>query len=70
MIEIKNLKKSFGGQKIFEDFSLTINDGEFVIIFGDSGVGKTTLLNIIGYLEPYDGGEALIDGTELMKIKQ
>ncbi len=70
MIEIKNLKKSFGGQKIFEDFSLTINYGEFVIIFGDSGVGKTTLLNIIGYLEPYDGGEVLIDGTELMKIKQ
>lgn len=70
MIEIKNLKKSFGEQKIFEDFSLTINDGEFVIISGDSGVGKTTLLNIIGYLEPYDGGEVLIDGTELMKIKQ
>lgn len=70
MIEIKNLKKSFGEQKIFDDFSLTINDGEFVIISGDSGVGKTTLLNIIGYLESYDGGEVLIDGTELAKIKQ
>lgn len=70
MIEIKNLKKSFGEQKIFEEFSLTINDGEFVIISGDSGVGKTTLLNIIGYLEPYDGGEVLIDGIELAKIKQ
>lgn len=69
MIEIKNMNKAFGEQEIFKDFSLTINSGEFVIISGTSGKGKTTLLNIIGALEPYDSGEVLIDGALINNAK-
>ena len=47
MLEIKNLNKSFGERVLFEDYNLTIGDGEFVIILGTSGAGKTTLLNMI-----------------------
>lgn len=59
MIEIKNLKKSFGDLAVYKDFSLTINDGETVAFMGDSGAGKTTLLNILAGLLSYDGN---IDG--------
>ncbi len=69
MIEIKNLKKAFDEQVIFDDFSLTIPDGEFVIISGKSGAGKTTLLNIIGFLEPFDGGSVNVDGFDISKKK-
>lgn len=62
MIEIKNLCKSFGEQEIFNNFSLKIDDGEFVIISGASGSGKSTLLNMIGLLEEYDSGEIKVDG--------
>lgn len=54
-IEIKNLTKKFGEKTIFEDYNLTIEDGEMVSIIGPSGCGKSTLLNIIGMLEDYQG---------------
>lgn len=70
MIEIKNLHKSFGEEKIFDDFSLTISQGEFVIVAGASGTGKTTLLNIIGALENYDKGEVLFKGKRIKTSKE
>ena len=70
MIEIKNLHKSFGEEKIFDDFSLTISQGEFVIVAGASGTGKTTLLNIIGALESYDAGEVLFKGKQIKTSKE
>ncbi len=69
MIEIKNLNKAFGEQIIFNNFSLTVSDGEFVVISGASGTGKTTLLNIIGFLEPFDSGSVIVDGFDLSKKK-
>ena len=65
MIEIKSISKAFGNQVIFKDFSLNIEDGEFVVISGASGKGKTTLLNIMGGLEKCDSGEVIIDGKPL-----
>lgn len=70
MIEIKNLHKSFGEEKIFDDFSLTIKQGEFVTVAGASGTGKTTLLNIIGALENYDKGEVLFKGKRIKTSKE
>lgn len=65
MIEIKNVNKKFGEQIIFKDFSLNVETGEFVIISGESGKGKSTLLNIIGFLESCDSGEVIVDGLTL-----
>ena len=70
MIEIENLCKSFDKHVIFKDFNLTVGDGEFVILSGESGKGKTTLLNIIGSLEPYDSGSVKINGRVIKGRKE
>lgn len=67
MIEVKNISKSFESNEIFKNFDLTIEDGEFVVITGKSGCGKTTLLNMIGGLEKVDEGEILVDGVDICK---
>lgn len=65
MIELKNITKSFGENVLFNQFSCTIEDGEFLGIQGVSGSGKSTLLNIIGLLEKCDSGQIVIDGEEI-----
>ena len=57
MIELKNISKDFGKQKILNDISLAIKKGEFVSIIGPSGAGKTTLLNIIGTIESFNNNK-------------
>ncbi|MEG2720689.1 MAG: ATP-binding cassette domain-containing protein [Oscillospiraceae bacterium] len=69
MIEIKNLCKSFDDKKLFDNFSTDIQDGEFVIISGKSGCGKTTLLNIIGSIEDFQSGTITVDGTDITNRK-
>lgn len=69
MIEIKNLCKRFDDHVIFDGFSLKINTGDFILITGNSGCGKTTLLNMIGGLEKPDSGEIIIDGENIYKKK-
>ena len=56
-ISLKNVNKSFGAHHVLKDINLNINEGDFICIFGKSGGGKTTLLNIIGTLESYDSGD-------------
>ncbi|WP_069130600.1 ABC transporter ATP-binding protein [Rhodohalobacter halophilus] len=65
MIEIKNLTKSFGDLLVWEDVSLTINDGETIAIIGRSGCGKSVLLKHINALLVPDSGEVLIDGKNI-----
>lgn len=67
MICIKNLYKGFEDKVIFENFSIEIADGEFVIFAGNSGCGKTTLLNMIGGLESPDKGTIVVDGMDICK---
>ena len=55
MIEIKNLCKSYGAKKVFDDFNLTLPNGKIIAILGESGAGKTTLLNCIANLTDYEG---------------
>lgn len=69
MIEIKNLSKKFGKHILFENYNMTVNDGEFAIILGNSGCGKTTLMNMISSLEPIDSGEILVNGVNISKRK-
>lgn len=63
MIELKNIQKSYGRRMILTNFNITIDDGEFVVITGASGKGKTTLLNIIGLIEHADSGNVIINGV-------
>ena len=69
MIELKNISKKFGSRKLFSDTNLQFEGGKIYALIGTSGCGKTTLLNMIGRLEPYDNGEIIYDGTSLKDIK-
>lgn len=69
MIQVEQLSKAFGKFKLFDGFSMEIADGEFVIIEGASGCGKTTLLNILGSLEKFDSGRILVDGIDISQKK-
>ena len=63
LLEIKNLKKSFGDNEVLKDISLDVNKGEVLCIIGPSGSGKSTLLRCITELETFDSGEINFDGT-------
>ena len=69
MICIHGLSKSFDDKVIFDNFSIDIADGDFVIFAGNSGCGKTTLLNMIGGLEDPDKGSIVVDGIDICKTK-
>lgn len=63
LLEIKNLKKSFGDNVVLKDISLNVDKGEVLAIIGPSGSGKSTLLRCITDLEQEDSGEIKFDGT-------
>ena len=69
MIEISNIKKSYGSLEVLKGIDLTINKGEIVSIVGASGAGKTTLLQIIGTLDSSDSGSLKINNTEVNTLK-
>lgn len=64
-IELNNISKSYGNRKIIDKLSFFIEDKEIVAIVGKSGSGKSTILNMIGLLETYDGGDILLKEKRL-----
>lgn len=62
IIKLENIDKKMGDKEIFKDFSITVQEGDYVSITGPSGRGKTTLLNIMGMLEKPDNGVVEICG--------
>jgi lipoprotein-releasing system ATP-binding protein len=70
MIEIKNIRKSFGELEVLKGIDLTIDKGEVVSIVGPSGAGKTTLLQIIGTLDYPDSGSVCFDNIDVTKLSQ
>ena len=62
MLEIRNVRKSFGDNPVLKDISLEVNKGDVIAILGPSGSGKTTLLRCINFLERADGGTLILDG--------
>ena len=69
MIEIKNIRKSFGTLEVLKGVDLSVEKGEILSIIGKSGAGKTTLLQIIGTLDRPDVGSVVIDGVEVFALK-
>jgi lipoprotein-releasing system ATP-binding protein len=70
MINVKNIRKSFGTLEVLKGVDLTVERGEIVSIIGKSGAGKTTLLQIIGTLDHPDSGSVVIDGVDVFALKE
>ena len=69
LLEIKNLKKSFGELEVLKDISMTVAEGEVVSILGPSGSGKSTFLRCISMLETVDGGTMVYCGKTAVSEK-
>lgn len=74
MLEMRNITKVYNPgsvteHRLFQDFSLTVEEGQFVAIVGSNGSGKTSLLNIICGSIPIEGGDVLIDGKSIARLK-
>lgn len=71
MISLKNVSKSYGKQKVLDNFSLEINNGERVAIMGRSGAGKTTIINLIlGLIKPNSGDVSVGDISQFGVVFQ
>lgn len=67
ILEIKNLKKSYGKNEVLKDISLSVKKGEVISIIGSSGSGKSTFLRSINLLESPSGGEILYHGDNVLE---
>ena len=65
MIELKDVRKSFGKNEVLKGINLQIDKGEVVVIIGPSGSGKSTVLRTINYLEEPTSGHVIVDGMDL-----
>ena len=76
ILEVKNLKKiytsRFGGNSVqaLSNVSFSVEKGEYVAIMGESGSGKTTLLNILASLDKPSSGQVLLNGRNIVDIKE
>ena len=70
MLRVEGLGKRFGDTAVFDAVSLQLARGEFVALLGESGVGKSTLLNCIAGLEAPDHGRILLDGTDIATLDE
>ena len=68
MIQFVNVYKSYKNKPVLQNINLTVNSGEFMVLIGASGCGKTTLLKMINKLNPIDQGDILLDGTSVTKM--
>lgn len=68
MLELNNISKAYvEGRQVLSNLTYTLEAGEYIAIMGESGVGKSTLLNLIAGLDVPDSGEVLIDGNQISK---
>lgn len=75
MLEIKNVTKIFNPGTVNEklaldNFSLTLEDGDFVTVIGGNGAGKSTMMNAIAGVWPVDAGKIIIDGVDVTKLPE
>ncbi|HEY0822743.1 MAG TPA: ATP-binding cassette domain-containing protein, partial [Ramlibacter sp.] len=68
MLQVQGLAKRYGEVAVFRDVSLSVAPGEFVAVVGESGVGKSTLLNCMAGLDTWDAGRIVVAGTDLATL--
>ncbi len=68
MLELRDLTKTYGGRTVLASLSHRFESGQFIAIMGESGVGKSTLLNLIAGLDAPDSGEVLVDGQPMAAL--
>jgi multiple sugar transport system ATP-binding protein len=67
-LDLLNVQKTFGATKVLHDISISMADGEFLVLVGPSGCGKSTLMNIIAGLEEPSAGELRLDGRDITPL--
>ena len=70
MLEIEKLSRHFNGRTVLREVSLQLQPGEYVAIVGESGVGKSTLLNLVAGLDRPDGGRLCLDGEDYGRLDE
>jgi len=65
IVEIENLHKAYGKEEVLKGISMSVSEGEVVVLVGPSGTGKSTLLRCINQLTIPDSGRVLVNGIEL-----
>lgn len=75
MLELRDITKIYHAgtiteQRLFEHFSLTVEEGQFVAVVGSNGSGKTSLLNILCGSVPIEGGDVVLDGKSIARLKE
>ena len=70
MLEIAGLWRQFAGRSVLREVSLKLDTGEYVAIVGESGVGKSTLLNLVAGLDRPDSGRLVLDGVDYAQLDE
>ena len=65
MLDVQNIKKSFGKTEVLKGISFSLEQGQVLAIIGSSGSGKTTLLRCLNFLEQADFGTICVDGEKI-----
>lgn len=69
ILQLEDIHKSFGGTKVLDGISLSVEQGEFITLLGSSGCGKTTTLRIIAGLETPDSGRVVLGGEDMTRVE-
>jgi glutamate/aspartate transport system ATP-binding protein len=67
MIKFEHVNKYYGVHHVLRDVTMTVSRGEVVVVCGPSGSGKSTLIKCVNALEPYQGGQIMVDGVDVRK---
>ena len=70
VLQISGLRRAYGSTAVFSNVNLQLMPGEFVALLGESGVGKSTLLNCIAGLDDADAGQVLLAGTDVCQLAE